>query len=145
MLYRAPRGHILALPFRSREDEDDYRNRENKYHYEANTCIHIHRQGHSENHQQATFWEPITFRTKGIKACEKDNITYCHLSSSSSCAGFREATGIRRATTSKRRHRALCVEQTLAWSRLGRKRSFASLIGRGQREECENTVNHNDI
>ena len=36
-------------------------------------------------------------------------------------------------------------KQTLAWSRLGRKRSFASLIGGAEGDECENTVNYNEF
>ena len=34
--------------------------------------------------------------------------------------------------------------QTLAWSRLGRKRSLASLIGGAQSDECQNPVNYKE-
>ena len=68
-----------------------------------------------------------------------------HMSSSSARAGFREATGIRRAPTSQRRRRALFVDQVLAWSRLGLKRSFASLIGGAKSEDLENTVNYKEF
>ena len=56
---------------------------------------------------------------------KNNEITYFHVSSSSAHAGFREATGIRRAP--KRRTSGV-FNQVLAWSRLGRKRSFTSFI-----------------
>ena len=78
----------------------------------------------------------ITWEIKRKKNVKR----YMHMSSSSASDGFREATGIRRATTSQEEEQSAVWNQTLAWSRLGRKRSLASLIGGGPSDECQNPV-----